>query len=134
MHLYQYRFQVSNSIIYDKAEDFAVRIVNLWKYLKTKNEYDMSLQLKRSGTSIGANIAEALCGSSNRDFINKLSIAQKECMETLYWLRLLLRTGYLTDEEFSSIKADHEELSKILTSIIKSCKGKQEREEAQRKM
>lgn len=119
---------MSNSVIYDKAEDFAVRIVNLWKYLKTKNEYDMSLQLKRSGTSIGANIAEALCGSSSKDFINKLSIAQKECRETLYWLRLLFRTGYLTEEEFMSIKADQEELSKILTSIIKSTKGRLARE------
>jgi four helix bundle protein len=123
---------MSHSIIYNKAEDFAVRIVNLWKYLKTKDEYDMSLQLKRSGTSIGANIAEALCGVSNRDFINKLSIAQKECQETLYWLRLLTRTNYLTKEEFTSIEADQKELSKILAKIIKSCKEKAEREDSLR--
>ena len=82
----------------------------------------MSKQLLRSGTSIGANIAEAQYGSSRKDFGNKLYIALKECAETLYWLELLHSCDYLTDKAYNSLFADCEELLKLLTSITKSIK------------
>ena len=107
----------------NKSFRFAVRIVNLCKYLNTgKNEHTLSKQLLRSGTSIGANIAEAEQGQSRADFVSKMNIALKEASETKYWLRLLQATDYLTDEEFSSIHNDCIELEKMLTAIIKSTK------------
>ena len=80
----------------------------------------MSKQMLRSATSIGANIAEARCGCSRKDFINKIYIALKECAETLYWIDLLHDTDYLTDEEFESMNADCEELRKILSATTKA--------------
>lgn len=107
-----------------KSEDFAVRIVKLARYLQRKQrEYEMSRQIKRSGTSIGANIIEAHSGSSKRDFLAKLYIAFKECNETRYWLRVLRRTDYLQEMEFRSIYTDAEELSKLLGAIIKTTKA-----------
>ena len=86
---------------------FAVRIVKLYKHLNTnKKEYVLSRQLLRSGTSIGANIAEAEQGQSRADFISKMNIALKEAVETNYWLRLLQATDYLSEAEFSSIYSD----------------------------
>ena len=110
------------SIIEEKSFRFAVRIVNLYKYLARKNEYVLSKQILRSGTSIGANIAEAQQAQSTADFISKLSIALKESAETNYWLRLLTATKYLSDAEFSSLVKDCQEIEKMLTSIIKSSK------------
>ena len=110
------------SIIEEKSFRFAVRIVNLYKYLTRKNEYVLSKQILRSGTSIGANIAEAQQAQSTADFISKLSIALKESAETNYWLRLLTATEYLSDAEFSSLVKDCQEIEKMLTSIIKSSK------------
>lgn len=111
------------NIIEDKSFAFAVRIVNLYKHLtETKKEFVLSKQLLRSGTSIGANVAEAEQGQSKPDFISKLSIALKETSETKYWLRLLASTDYLTESEFASILNDCVELEKILVSIIKSSK------------
>ena len=78
----------------------------------------MSKQLLRSGTSIGANISEALSAESTADFIHKLSISQKEVNETQYWLTLLLRTEYISDKQYESMKQDCEEICKMLTSII----------------
>ena len=102
---------------------FAVRIVKLCKYLRnTKKEYTLSKQLLRSGTSIGANIAEAEQAQSKADFISKMNIALKEAVETSYWLRLLQATEYLSDTEFSSIYSDCTELEKMLTAIIKTAK------------
>ena len=106
-----------------KSLDFAKRIVRLYQYLcEEKREFVMSKQLLRSGTSIGANIAEAQYGSSRKDFCNKLYIALKECAETIYWLELLYSCDYLTEKEHSSLHRDCEELLKILTSITKSVK------------
>ncbi|MCA0333251.1 MAG: four helix bundle protein [Bacteroidetes bacterium] len=83
---------------------FAARCINLYKYLvETKKEFVLSKQMLRSGTSIGANIREAQNAQSKADFIHKLSISQKECDETLYWLELLVETNYLSPEEFNSI-------------------------------
>ena len=102
---------------------FAVRIVKLYKHLNTnKKEYVLSRQLLRSGTSIGANIAEAEQGQSRADFISKMNIALKEAVETNYWLRLLQATDYLSEAEFSSIYSDCRELEKMLTAIVKSSK------------
>ena len=108
-----------------KSEAFAKRIIRLYLYLtKTKNEHVMSKQIYRSGTSIGANIAESRNAQSPADFINKLSIALKESDETEYWLKGLYNGGFLNDTEFNSILNDNIELSKMLTSSIKTLKNK----------
>jgi len=87
------------SVAYERALNFSVRIVHLYKYLKDeKKEYIMSKQLMRSVTSIGANLAEAIHGQSKKDFIVKVYISLKEASETQYWLELLYKTGYLTNE------------------------------------
>ena len=112
-----------NSIITEKSFQFAVRIVKLCKHLRgSKKEYTLSKQLLRSGTSIGANTAEAQQAQSKADFIAKLSIALKEATETKYWIRLLHATDFLTEHEFQSIFSDCIELEKILVSILKSSK------------
>ena len=112
-----------NSIIKAKSKSFAIRIIKLYNYLcETKKEFTISKQLLRSGTSIGANIVEALCGFSRKDFLAKVYIAFKECAETIYWLELLHETAYLTDNEFESIYTEATELSKILSSITKTTK------------
>ena len=112
---------MENSIIEEKALDFAVRIVNLYKYLtNTKSEYVMSKQLLRSGTSIGANIAEGERGQTKPDFTWRMSVALKEANETSYWLTLLHRTEFLTDKEFESLHQDIKEIIAILTAICKT--------------
>ena len=109
----------------EKSFDFAVRIVNVYKYLvKEHMEYILSKQLLRSGTSIGANISEAQRGQSKADFVAKMSIALKEANETQYWLRLLYRTDYLSKEQYQSLNADIMELLSILTAICKTSTGK----------
>ncbi|MER2147521.1 MAG: four helix bundle protein [Ruminococcus sp.] len=111
------------NIIEKKSFDFAVRIVRLYKYLcDKKKEFVLSKQLLRSGTSIGANVAEAQQAQSKADFISKISIALKETTETKYWLRLLNATDYLSDIEIKTILADCVEIEKILTTILKSSK------------
>lgn len=111
------------NVIVDKSKAFALRIIKLYKYLcDTKKEYILSKQLIRSGTSIGANVKEAIRGQSNADFTAKINIALKEASETEYWLELLHESDYLTDEQFNSIITDCIELIKILTSIVKTSK------------
>ena len=118
---------IMSNIVLDKSKAFAIRIVKLYKYLnEDKKEYILSKQVLRSGTSIGANITEAECGFSEKDFLFKMQIAYKECSETLYWLELLYRTDYLTQEQFNSIKVDCEEIKYLLTSITKTTKTKLE--------
>ena len=112
---------MENSIIEEKALDFAVRIVNLYKYLtNTKSEYVMSKQLLRSGTSIGANVAEGERGQTKPDFTWRMSVALKEANETSYWLTLLHRTEFLSDKEFESLHRDIKEIIAILTAICKT--------------
>ena len=112
--------------IEEKSFDFAVRIVKLNKYLNVKKkESVLSKQILRSGTSIGANIAEAQQAQSDADFISKMSIAVKEAAETKYWLRLLNATDYLSETETQSILSECIELEKILYSIIRTSKSKQ---------
>ena len=104
-----------------KSKRFAVRIVNLYKYLnEEKREYVLSKQLLRSGTSIGANLAEAECAISRKDFLAKVYIALKECAETKYWIELLRETDYLTEEQYRSIWNDCEEIRKMLSSTTKT--------------
>ena len=111
-------------IVEEKAFVFAKRIVNLYNYLiNNKKEYVMSKQILRSGTSIGANIAESQCAQSKNDFISKCHIALKETNETKYWLRLLNSMGYISDVEFESIYSDCCEIYKMLSSIIISSKN-----------
>ena len=113
------------NVIEDKSFRFAIRIVNLYKYLcENKREFVLSKQVLRSGTSIGANVAEAQQAQSRADFIAKLSIALKETSETKYWLRLLKATDYLDIKEGQSIFSDCVELEKILVTILKSAKDK----------
>ena len=112
-----------NSIIEDKSFQFAVRIVKLCKHLRnTKKEYTLSKQLLRSGTGIGANVAESQQAQSKADFISKLSISLKETAETKYWIRLLKAADYLSETEYQSIISDFVEIEKILVSILKTSK------------
>lgn len=114
---------MSNRIVNQKAELFSDRIVNLYKYIYyTKKETIMSKQILKSGTSVGANLTEAECASSRKDFINKNYIAYKEINETMYWLRKLKSGKFLTEKEFDSIYIDAEEIKKILTKILKTLK------------
>ena len=118
--------QNSGNAIADKSMDFAVRVVNLYRQLVLdRNEYVMSRQLLRSGTSIGANVREAMSAQTKADFVAKMSIALKECNETGYWLELMTRTSFMTDEQYRSLDSDRREIFALLTSIIKSarCKG-----------
>ena len=115
-----------DNVIEDKSFRFAIRIVNLYRYLcRDQKEYILSKQVLRAGTSIGANVAEAQQAQSRADFVAKLSIALKETSETKYWLRLLKATGYLNGAESCSIYADCIELEKILVTILKSTKQNQ---------
>ena len=110
-----------NNTVKIKSKRFAVRIVNLYKYLcDEKKEYALSKQILRSGTSIGANVAESECAASKKDFLNKIYIALKECAETIYWLDLLYETGYLAENEYNSIKKDCEEMKKMMSATTKT--------------
>ena len=111
---------MKENLISKKSLEFAIRIVKLFQILTKKNEYVISKQILRSGTSIGANIAEAECGISRKDFLAKMYISFKECAETKYWLTLLQKTGYITTEEYTSIFTECDELYRILSSITKT--------------
>ena len=113
----------AENAIAEKSMEFATRIVNLYKYLETeKREQIMSKQLLRSGTSIGANVREGIYAQSRNDFVSKMSIALKEAAESEYWLELLKKTAYLTEEQSLSIQADCHELARMLTAIVKNTK------------
>ena len=113
------------NIVIDKSFNFAVRIVKLYQYLnKNHKEYTLAKQVLKSGTSIGANVEEAHGGISNSDFSNKISIAYKEARETLYWLRLLFATDYITKKMFDSLFNDCDELCKITYSILDTARIK----------
>jgi len=111
------------SILKTKSYQFAIRIVKLCQFLvKDKKEVILSKQILRSGTSIGALIREAEYGQSKADFVSKMSIALKEANETEYWLSLLNDTGYITNEQFTSINKDMTEVKKLLVSSVKTSK------------
>ena len=114
---------MKENIVKDKSFKFAARIINLYKYLaKKNNEYVLSKQILRCGTSIGAMIREAEQAESKADFIHKLSISLKEANETEYWLLLLVETDYIEKKMFDSLFSDNKDLIKLITTIIKSTK------------
>lgn len=116
---------MKENVILEKSYSFSIRIVNLYKYLaQSKKEFILSKQLVRSGTSIGANVEEAIGGQSRKDFYAKINVAYKEARETHYWLRVLRDTNYITQKKASSILNDCEELLKIIGSIIRTVKSK----------
>ena len=113
-----------NSVTYQKSFSFAVRSVNLYKWLcENKSEYIMSKQLLRCGTSIGANIKEGLAAQSKKDFIAKYSIALKEASEAEYWIELLEATKYIDDKQKDSLISDLTEIMKLLTASVKTAKA-----------
>jgi four helix bundle protein len=113
-----------DNILHVKSKKFAIRIIHCYKYLVSNNEFVISKQVLRSGTAIGALIAESEYAQSDKDFLNKLYVALKEANETNYWLELLYETQYLQQEEYNSISADCTELLKLLISITKTLKTK----------
>ena len=112
-----------DNILIEKSIDFAIRMTNCYKYLmEEKNEYIMSKQMFRSGTSIGANIHEGVQAQSKADFISKLGISLKEATETSYWLVVLNRANFLEEKLYLSLKADLDSIIRILVASIKTSK------------
>ena len=113
-----------NNIILDKSFQFALRVIKLYKHLRNnKVERELCLQILKSGTSIGANVEEALGGSSKKDFIHKLEIAYREARETNYWLRLFKESSLLENKIADSFMNDCSEILKLLTTILKTSKS-----------
>ena len=111
---------IRDNILADKSIDFAIRMVKCYRFLMDeKQEFIMTKQMFRSGTSIGANIHEAIQAQSKSDFLSKLSISLKEASETSYWLVVLHRAGTLDEKFFVSLKQDLDEIIRILISTIK---------------
>jgi len=111
---------MAESIVKQKSYNFALQIIKLCAQLRNAKHFEISSQLLRSGTSIGANVEEALAGQSRKDFFAKISIASKEARETNYWLRLIKDAGILNGQESQNLLEASEELIKILTSIVKT--------------
>ena len=107
-----------------KSKQFALQIIKLYKHLCENKEFVLSKQILRSGTSIGANLAEAECAISKNDFLSKIYIALKECVETQYWLDLLKDSGYIGDEIYNTLFHACNEITKILTATTKTIKPK----------
>jgi four helix bundle protein len=105
-----------------RSKKFAIRIVGLYKYLIDKKEFVLARQILKSGTSIGANLAEAECAISKRDFLAKVYISLKESSETIFWLDLLYETGFILESEYASIKEDCEILRRILSATTRTLK------------
>jgi len=123
---------MNGNTIYKKSFEFAIRIVKLYKFLcNNYKEYTMSKQLLRCGTSIGANVYEAIAAQSKKDFISKMAIASKEARETKYWIDLLIATDYIskTENYVITLQNDIEELIKILTSIVKTSQNNLKKEQ-----
>jgi len=115
---------MQNSIIKQKSYDFALQIIKLHQLLRREKHFEISAQLIKSATSIGANVEEALAGQSRKDFVAKMSIASKEARETNYWLRLIRDSALLPGNHVEVLVVDSEELIKILTSIVKTSSAK----------
>ena len=111
------------NIIKEKTYRFAIDIVNFYKKMIKQNEFILSKQIVRSGTSIGANVEEAVAAQSRKDFISKMAIASKEARETNYWLRLIRDTDLLKDVDLVTLINDSEAIIKIITSIVKTTKN-----------
>lgn len=116
------------NLVVEKSYDFSVRIAKLYRFLcEKKKENVLSRQILRSGTSIGANVEEAIGGVSRKDFLNKLSIANKEARETNYWLRILRDIEYLNQNMFDSLIKDCDEVTRIIFSIIRTSRNNDEK-------
>jgi len=116
------------NLVVEKSYDFSVRIAKLYRFLcEKKKENILSRQVLRSGTSIGANVEEAIGGVSRKDFLNKLSIAYKEARETNYWLRILRDVEYLNQNMFDSLIKDCDEVTRIIFSIIRTSRNNDEK-------
>lgn len=113
---------MAENIIADKSFKFAIKTIEIYKYLISKNEYVLSKQLLRSGTSIGANVREAIDGQSKKDFLSKMNNSLKEAKETEYWIELLIETNYLDEQKHKDYLSNCKELCRILNSIVKSSK------------
>ena len=114
----------TKNVIVEKSKTFAIRIIKLYKYLcDERREFVLSKQLLRSGTSIGANVKEAIRGQSRADFYAKMNIALKEASETEYWLELIHESDYIDSKSFESIYSDCQELLRLLMAITKTQKG-----------
>lgn len=111
---------MQRSLIKEKSYSFALHIIERYRMLLRQNEFVLSKQLLRSGTSIGANVEEALAGQSRADFISKMSIASKEARESNYWLRLLRDSKTLNNEKLETLLLESESIVNILTSIVKT--------------
>lgn len=111
---------MKQSLIKEKSYSFALKIIQLYKSLLKQNEFVLSKQLLRAGTSIGANVEEALAGQSRADFLSKMSIASKEAWETHYWLRLIRDSKTISKTEVDPLLAESESIANILTSIVKT--------------
>ncbi len=121
---------LKNNLIADLTENFALRVIEMYRYLrKEKHEYVISLQVYRSGTSIGANVSESKNAQSKADFISKLNIALKEASETEFWLRLLFKSQTISEEEFNSLQND---LNIIIGTLIKIIKKTKENTEVEK--
>lgn len=108
----------------DKSKKFAIRIVRFYKYLTSeKQEYVLAKQILKSGTAIGANLAEAVNAQSRRDFLSKINIALKECTETKYWLEILHESEIIAEDEFVSLHNDCSEIEKMLACSVKTTKA-----------
>lgn len=110
---------MAKSVIHDKSFHFALEIIELFKKLQAEREYVLSKQLLRSGTSIGANVEEAIAGQSRKDFLSKMAVASKEARETRYWL-VLLQKSKLTNADLNPVIRNSEEIIRILTAIVKT--------------
>ncbi len=110
-----------DNLIKEKSFNFALMIIDLYKYLNSKNEFVLSKQLLRAGTSIGANIEEAQASQSKKDFLSKMSIASKEARETLYWIKLLIKANFLDDYQHTDkLVEEINSIINILTKIVKT--------------
>lgn len=117
-------WSMKDNILGEKSYKFALRMIKLYKFMVDEHkEFVLSKQVLRSGTSIGANIEESVHAQSKTDFIHKLSIAQKEASETIYWIKLLRDSDYLNNKLAESLFNDYEEIQKLLTSSIKTAKS-----------
>ncbi len=114
---------MKRNVLKEKSFDFAVRIIKLYQFLvKEHNEFILSKQVLRSGTSVGASIRESINAASKKDFIHKLTISLKEADETVYWLELLYRTNFLEENLYLSLTNDCNEIIKLLTASLKTAK------------
>ena len=112
-------------MLHQKSLNFAVRVVNFYKYLcEEKREFVMSKQILRCGTSIGANVRESKNAQTDPDYLSKMNIALKEADETQYWLEVLLQSQFITEEEYKSLNEDLKEIIAMLVSTVKKIKQK----------